>query len=263
MQAHTHANTLTLCLSQTDARTHTHTYTHAHAHILAHTHATAHAHMQAHTRAHTLTLSLSHRQMDTHTHTHTHNNTHIQRLPLCQLPAPRELISHQTVGCKCEAVACMHTCVSFCLLLSLILTVQGTLDLKTIVVLCRSLFVINTMNWKHEYEHVHVFSSWCTVLCASCMQIIKGSSALIIIMYLYHAFINTLSAHMIRINRNTIFYTHVEHLPKQSTICIIWKHTHAHTHAHTKHTHTHTLITHTHTHTHKCVEMYLMIIIGI
>ena len=40
---------------------------------------------------------------------------------------------------------------------------------------------------------------------------------LIIIMYIYHAFINALSAHLIHINLNTIFYTYVEHLPKQFT----------------------------------------------
>ena len=36
---------------------------------------------------------------------------------------------------------------------------------------------------------------------------------LIIIMYIYHALINTLSARMILINLNTVFYTHVEHSP--------------------------------------------------
>ena len=30
-------------------------------------------------------------------------------------------------------------------------------------------------------------------------------------MYIYHALINTLSTHMIHINLNMIFYTHVEH----------------------------------------------------
>ena len=40
---------------------------------------------------------------------------------------------------------------------------------------------------------------------------------IIIIMYIYHALINTLSAHMMHIKLNTIFYTHVEHLPKQFT----------------------------------------------
>ena len=30
-------------------------------------------------------------------------------------------------------------------------------------------------------------------------------------MYIYHALINALSAHMIHINLNMIFYTHVEH----------------------------------------------------
>ena len=33
----------------------------------------------------------------------------------------------------------------------------------------------------------------------------------IIIMYIYHALINTLSAHMIHVNLNMIFYTHVKH----------------------------------------------------
>ena len=33
---------------------------------------------------------------------------------------------------------------------------------------------------------------------------------------------------MIQINLNTMFYTHVEHLPKQFTEGIIWKHTHTH-----------------------------------
>ena len=33
----------------------------------------------------------------------------------------------------------------------------------------------------------------------------------IIIMYIYHALINALNAHMIHINLNMIFYTHVEH----------------------------------------------------
>ena len=38
----------------------------------------------------------------------------------------------------------------------------------------------------------------------------------LIIMYIYHAFINALSAHMIHINLNMIFYTHVEHSPTKT-----------------------------------------------
>ena len=38
---------------------------------------------------------------------------------------------------------------------------------------------------------------------------------IIIILYIYHALINALSAHMIHINLNRIFYTHVEHSPSQ------------------------------------------------
>ena len=39
---------------------------------------------------------------------------------------------------------------------------------------------------------------------------------LMIIMYIYHALINTLSARMIHINLNTVFYTHVEHSPTKT-----------------------------------------------
>ena len=39
---------------------------------------------------------------------------------------------------------------------------------------------------------------------------------IMIIMYIYHAPINALSAHMININLNMIFYTHVEHSPTKT-----------------------------------------------
>ena len=78
-------------------------------------------------------------------------------------------------------------------------------------------------------------------------------------MYIYHALINALSAHMIHMYLNVIFYTHVEHSPTK-TIYIKYylkkqnkthyKHACAHTHTHT-HTHAHMCArTHTHTHTH-------------
>ena len=37
-----------------------------------------------------------------------------------------------------------------------------------------------------------------------------------IIMYIYHVLINALSAHMMQINLNMIFYTHVEHSPTKT-----------------------------------------------
>ena len=40
----------------------------------------------------------------------------------------------------------------------------------------------------------------------------------IIIMYIYHALINALSAHIIHINLNMIFSTHVEHSPNQNNL---------------------------------------------
>ena len=39
---------------------------------------------------------------------------------------------------------------------------------------------------------------------------------IIIIMYIYHALINALSAHMIHINLNVIFYSHVKHSPTKT-----------------------------------------------
>ena len=44
---------------------------------------------------------------------------------------------------------------------------------------------------------------------------------IIIIMYIYHALINALSVHMIHINLNIIFYTHVEHSPTKTAFCSI------------------------------------------
>ena len=73
---------------------------------------------------------------------------------------------------------------------------------------------------------------------------ISGSSldvdavAYLIIMFICHALINTLSAPVIHNNLNMIFCTHVEHSPTK-TIYI--------KHYTEKHTH------YTHTHTHKCL----------
>ena len=68
---------------------------------------------------------------------------------------------------------------------------------------------------------------------------------IMIIMYIYHSLINALSAHMIHVNLNMVFYTHVEHSPTK-TIYIkyyVEKQTHAlHTHARARaRAHTHTL----------------------
>ena len=40
--------------------------------------------------------------------------------------------------------------------------------------------------------------------------------ATITITYIYHALINALSAHVIHINLNTVFYTHEEHSPSNT-----------------------------------------------
>ena len=51
---------------------------------------------------------------------------------------------------------------------------------------------------------------------------------IIIIKYIYHAIINALSAHMIHINVNMIFYTHVEHSPTKTIYIKVLLITHTH-----------------------------------
>ena len=71
-------------------------------------------------------------------------------------------------------------------------------------------------------------------------------------MYIYHALINALSAHMIHINLN-IFYTHAEHSPTQ-TIYIKY-------YTEKQTLPGHTLHTHTHTHTHDCIRNCVLILV--
>ena len=52
---------------------------------------------------------------------------------------------------------------------------------------------------------------------------------LIIILYIYDALINALSAHVIRINLNMIFYTSVEHSPTKTIYIKSTANTHTHT----------------------------------
>ena len=47
-------------------------------------------------------------------------------------------------------------------------------------------------------------------------------------MYIYHALINTLGSHIIRISLNTIFYTHVEHSPTKIVYIRYYMETHTH-----------------------------------
>ena len=60
---------------------------------------------------------------------------------------------------------------------------------------------------------------------------------IIILMNIYHVLINALSTHMIHINLNTIFYTHIEHSPTKTIYIRYYMETHTHTH----NTHAHTM----------------------
>ena len=71
---------------------------------------------------------------------------------------------------------------------------------------------------------------------------------IIITMYIYHALINALSAHMIHINLNTIFCTHVEHTATKTIYIRYYMETYN---------------THTHTHTHTdCSRNWVLILVG-
>jgi len=63
---------------------------------------------------------------------------------------------------------------------------------------------------------------------------------IIIIMYIYHALINALSAHMIRINLNMILYTHVEHSPTKTIYIKYYKQINKKQTKYALQTHTHT-----------------------
>ena len=65
---------------------------------------------------------------------------------------------------------------------------------------------------KHFYNN---FTFHCSLLLFSFFFKCVSKYA-IIIMYIYHALINALSAHIIDINLNMIFYTHVKHSPTKT-----------------------------------------------
>ena len=53
---------------------------------------------------------------------------------------------------------------------------------------------------------------------------------IIIIMYIYRALFNTLSAPIVHINLNMMFYTHVRHSPiKNNLHKVLYRNTHTHT----------------------------------
>ena len=71
---------------------------------------------------------------------------------------------------------------------------------------------------------IHFFFCACISLIKTHRRL-KGTTIIIIIMYTYHALIYALSAHMIHINLNMIFYTHVEHSPTKTIYIKYYKST--------------------------------------
>ena len=113
---------------------------------------------------------------------------------------------------------------------------------------------IYTYTYIHTYTHTHSRIHLCKFFELPVLGLTRRRrksrilQKVIIIMYIYHALNNALSAHMIHINLNMIFHTYVEHSPTK-TIYIknklknaLQTHTHARTHPPPPpHTHTHTM----------------------
>ena len=142
-----------------------------------------------------LTTKIQH----THTHTHTHSHTHTSPNPkqVIKSKAKSRIITPvtaQTVNSKCHEVKNSQLIPSSW---HVYFTSLYTTD-RSIMFLQR-----NTKN------NIH---------CVASMVAQKIFTIIIIIMYIYHALINAMNAHMIYINLNMIFCTHVEHSPtKQFT----------------------------------------------
>ena len=67
------------------------------------------------------------------------------------------------------------------------------------------------------------------------------SMVIIIMMYIYHPLINALSAHMIHINLNMIFYTYKAQSYQNNLHKVLYGKTNKHTHYTHTHTCTHTM----------------------
>ena len=81
----------------------------------------------------------------------------------------------------------------------------------------------STMTGEHHTD-INIIIQFSLSLSPSFLHVPRGvlgrswafSTLIIIIMYIYHALINALSVHIIHINLNMIFYTHVEHSPTKT-----------------------------------------------
>ena len=73
----------------------------------------------------------------------------------------------------------------------------------------------NISHMSRVFHWLHCISALCMQSCV-CVCVCVCVIIIIIIMYIYHALINALSAHMIHINLNMIFYTHVKHSPTKT-----------------------------------------------
>ena len=131
----------------------------------------------------------------THTHTHTHVNTYVcTHSYACMYP--------------CTHTLTLFVCLSVCLCLSWSLCLSYSLTLWRCLVVILVLNLKDTETWLIISQTEHRSLKW--------KWLGTPQRYIIIIMYIYHALISTMSAHMIHINLNMIFYTHVEHSPTKT-----------------------------------------------
>ena len=78
---------------------------------------------------------------------------------------------------------------------------------------------------------------------------IRRRRRIIIVLYIYHALINGLRAHIIHISLSTIFYAHIEDSPTKAIYIRHYMDTHTHTHTRTR----------THTCTHACISATVIV----
>ena len=117
------------------------------------------------------------------------------------------------------------------------------------------IFLITKVIWCYPLALSWLLPSWQMWIQGEQVKCTTGKewseTLILIIMYIYYALVNALSAHIIYINLNTIFYTYVEDSPTKTIYIRHYMETHAHTH------------THSHTHTTVNSRNWVLILVGV
>ena len=253
----------------THARTHTHAHTYIHASTHTHTHTQLRMHIRTcmHSRMPPSPNTRTHSHTHTHTHTHTHNHHHQQhQQPLIRAQSFYNNVAVYSLGhlrnnggrdwygppqlrgsehreprrkhsrLTHQQPSPAHLRHSQCSAVVAVDHATGQLWLHVHIeggVTFAFLFHVHIEGVVTATFLVHVslpltFAS--LDLCQGDLWGREGHKLLIIIlMYIYHAVINALSAHIIHINLNMIFYMYVEDSPTRTIYIRHYMETHTHT----------------------------------